>query len=247
MASYQFDPVKVEFSFGRNEPSLPAWELDLGDGHTLAFGGVIDRVDLDSGRNADSARCVVVDYKSSFRKIDPLLLKHGIQIQLPAYLAVLRRLEDTHAAFGVKRLIPAGVFYVNLRGSFSRAKSRIDAATENGSGGDPAYQHEGRFDLEALPQLDSQGAAGGAKSGQFNYRLTNKGEPYKNSPSIMRPEEFASLLDRMGASIYHGDIQVDPYLNGGKTPCEWCDYASICRIDPWLHRYRVLRRHPEPV
>jgi ATP-dependent helicase/DNAse subunit B len=37
---------------------------------------------------------MVVDYKSSARAVDPLLLEHGIQIQLPAYLVCLRELKD---------------------------------------------------------------------------------------------------------------------------------------------------------
>jgi ATP-dependent helicase/nuclease subunit B len=46
----------------------------------------------------------------------------------------------------------------------------------------------------------------------------------------------------MGARIFAGDTVVDPYRKGGTTPCEYCDYRAICRIDPWTHRYRVLRK-----
>jgi ATP-dependent helicase/DNAse subunit B len=35
---------------------------------------------------------------------------------------------------------------------------------------------------------------------------------------------------------------VDPYRKGTETPCAYCDYAHVCRIDPWTHEYRVLRR-----
>jgi ATP-dependent helicase/DNAse subunit B len=34
---------------------------------------------------------------------------------------------------------------------------------------------------------------------------------------------------------------VDPYRKGAATACDYCDYATICRIDPWTHPYRRLR------
>jgi len=38
-----------------------------------------------------------------------------------------------------------------------------------------------------------------------------------------------------------GAAQVYPYRKGKQTPCEFCDYAAACRIDPWTHEYRTLR------
>lgn len=29
------------------------------------------------------------------------------------------------------------------------------------------------------------------------------------------------------------------------TACDPCDYHSVCRIDPWTHSYRVLRKAEE--
>ncbi|MBI3192557.1 MAG: PD-(D/E)XK nuclease family protein, partial [Pedosphaera parvula] len=126
MTSYGFDPCAVELAFGTAEKTLPAWELDLADGHRMAFRGKIDRIDLWVDKARDEAWCVVLDYKSSSRKMDPLLLEHGIQIQLPAYLAALCQLGDSRSHFGVARRVPAGVFYVNLRGDYSRSASRRD-------------------------------------------------------------------------------------------------------------------------
>src|SRR5439155_23930225 len=56
----------------------------------LALRGRIDRVDLFRNAAADEALCVVVDYKSSHKQLDAVLMAHGVQLQLPAYLAVLR-------------------------------------------------------------------------------------------------------------------------------------------------------------
>ena len=66
--------------------------------------------------------------------------------------------------------------------------------------------------------------------------------------------EFEKLLNRvetrlqeMGRAIFSGVARVDPYRKGHETPCEFCDYRSACRIDPWTHPYRVLRATPEAV
>jgi ATP-dependent helicase/DNAse subunit B len=63
---------------------------------------------------------VVIDYKSSQKKLDDLLIACGLQLQLLAYLSVLRRWPDPAAVFGTDRIVPAGVFYVNLRGKYQR-------------------------------------------------------------------------------------------------------------------------------
>ena len=214
----------------------------------MAFRGKIDRVDLarDAGRAA--ALCVVIDYKSGAKKIDPLLLEHGVQIQLPAYLAALRRLPNPGSVFGVERLIPAGVFYVNLRGSYQGGKSRrevLDAASEARR---LAYQHTGRFSLEALPQLDRRYLQPEG-SGQFNYKLAKGDKPNRTFKDLIEADELTALLDQveeqlrlMGRGIFAGDAKVDPYRKGSQTACDHCDYRAVCRIDPWTHVYRTLKK-----
>ncbi len=68
----------------------------------------------------------------------------------------------------------------------------------------------------------------------------------------MATAEFGALLDsveanlkRMGEEIFSGRANVDPYRQGAATACDQCEYQSICRIDPWTHRFRVLRKDEE--
>ena len=49
----------------------------------------------------------------------------------------------------------------------------------------------------------------------------------------------------MGRAIFSGEAKVDPYRKGAETPCEFCDYRAVCRIDPWTHQWRVLRATKE--
>jgi ATP-dependent helicase/nuclease subunit B len=249
MQDYSFDPRSVELAFGGDGDALPAWEIELGNGHRLAIRGKIDRVDLAANPERDEALCAVIDYKSGSKRIDPLLLEHGIQIQLPAYLAALRHVADPRPVFGVRRLVPAGVFYVSLRGSYKSGASRSDVLNGAREARRLAYRHAGRLRFDALGQFDRQAPAG--RSGQFNYALTNEGKPNRRSADLVEADEFNALLDRvesllgeMGRRIFTGDASVDPYRKGAEVACDFCDSRAICRIDRWTHQFRVLKRNP---
>jgi ATP-dependent helicase/nuclease subunit B len=238
---YEFDPAVAELEFGIGAGGAPAWEIDLGAGHRLALRGRIDRIDL-CRETGDRALCVVMDYKSGQKKLDKILVEHGVQLQLLAYLAAVRHWPDPHALFGVQQLIPAGVFYVNLRGQYERSNTRDEALADADAARKRAYRHAGRFDASALSRLDRTNAAD-----QFNYRLNKDGSMRSNSVEALPRAEFEALLDRveaqlqeMGRAIFSGAAQVDPYRKGHETPCDFCDYRPVCRIDPWTHRYRVL-------
>ena len=240
---YEFDPVAVELEFGKAE-SEPCG-LDLGNGRRLALQGRIDRVDL-CHKSQGEALCVVVDYKSGRKSLDSVLVHHGVQLQLLAYLNVLRRWKNPQA-LGAARLLPAGVFYVSLRGKYATGESRAETLATIAEARKFAYRHTGRFDASALEQLDKIHAAD-----QFNYRLKNDGSVHAGSAEALTHADFEKLLDRvetllveMGRSIYAGEAEVDPYRKGKRTPCEFCDYRSICRIDPWTHPYRVLGKTEE--
>lgn len=254
MTFYTPDPRAVELAFGEEGAGLPAWKLALGEGRSLSFRGKIDRVDLrpvSATEPNGPAWCVVMDYKSSGRKIDPVLLAHGIQLQLPAYLAVLASLPAARERFQVASLVPGGVFYVNLRGEHGSGGSRREVLAGVESDKLAAYKHTGRFSLEVLPLLDQ--AAGGEGSGQFSYKLTKTGKPNKNYPELMEVDEFGALLAgvearlrEMGQRIFAGEAAVDPYRKGSVSACDYCDYAAVCRIDPWTHEYRVLKKALSP-
>jgi ATP-dependent helicase/nuclease subunit B len=241
---YEFDPAAAELDFGTKESPQTAWKIDLEGGRRLLLRGRIDRIDL--CREGGRALAVVMDYKSSNKKLDALLVEHGVQLQLLAYLNVLRRWKNPRPVFGVDELIPTGVFYVNLRGQFENGKTR-DEVLGNGATRKSPYLHTGRFDAGALDKLDRKRVRD-----QFTYRLTESGKLYANSVEALPRAEFEKLLDgvemrlkEMGRAIFSGESSVDPYRKGAETPCEFCDYASVCRIDPWTHSWRVLRAEKE--
>ncbi len=252
---YRFDPVAVELPFGREEPS-PAWILSLEPDRRLELQGRIDRVDLCRRKASGEAFCVVIDYKSGQKELEAILLANGLQLQLLGYLNVLRRCQPLPEVFGVGRIVPAGVFYVSLRGKYGCERNRTDALAETEQARRLAYQHTGRFDAGVLRLLD---ARPDAQSGdQFNYRLKRDGTLSKSCQEPVSSAAFEALLDSveaqlkaMGRQIYAGVLAPAPFRKGNLTACAQCDYGPICRIDPASHRFRVLRNgaktaEPEP-
>ncbi|MGA3162657.1 MAG: PD-(D/E)XK nuclease family protein [Verrucomicrobiota bacterium] len=246
---YQFDPAVAELEFGFNVGGAPAWEINLDDRHKLALRGRIDRVDL-CRETGDSALCVVMDYKSGGKKLDAILVEHGVQLQLLAYLNALRHWPNPQTLLEAARLIPAGVFHVNLRGQYESGSTRAEALADADESRRVAYRHTGRFDASFLDKFDNRP---NVRCGdQFNYNRNNDGSMRKGSTEALSRPEFGALLDRvemqlrkMGRAIFSGAASVDPYRKGSETPCGFCDYRAVCRIDPWTHRYRVLRAAKE--
>ena len=244
MRQYEFDPAEAELGFGGGNERLPAWELDLGGGRRLLLSGIIDRIDLHRAPGRGEALAVVVDYKSSSRQLDKVFMAHGLQLQLPGYLGVLRHLQDPARIFGAARLVPAGVFYVNLRGRAERGRTRSEVLNDVDTTTEQRYQHTGRFDAAALPFLDNRGELRGT---QFNFRLKKDGQPHARNTDLMQTEQFNQLLDqveaqlaRIGREIFAGEIGINPFQKGNERACDKCEYQGICRFDPWDRPFRIL-------
>ena len=236
---YQFDPALVETGFGLKDAPWPAWRIDLDNGRALRLRGRIDRVDVWRDPATGAALAVVMDYKSSSRKPDRVKLLHGLQLQLPAYLAALEQLPEVRVTINATTLVPAGVFYVNLRGEFASARSRADALADPASALREGFIHTGRYNESHLAQFDPGGQSGQFKTGTRSH-------------DRMDSTAFRDLLNRavenlrrFGNEIYSGSMSPSPFRKGNETACDFCDYASICRFDPWTQPFRPLKSADE--
>ena len=245
MSHYAFEPIGVEIAFGGKEPRIPAWELELSIDSKMVFNGIIDRVDL-YPRDGQSSLAIVIDYKSGKKKPDEDLSWNGIQLQLPVYMNVLNQ-PGIGAALKAEHIQPVGSFFTTLRSKQEGKSSRTEALNPEAALDSmrKAYQHVGCFDLSALEVMDQRDGA--TKGEQFQYRLNKNGAPYKTNWHAMSPAKFEHFLKRtrdllkeFGQRIFNGDLSISPYQQGQQTPCQKCDYASVCRIDPWTQPWRQL-------
>jgi ATP-dependent helicase/nuclease subunit B len=227
---YEFDPAVAELEFGFGPGGAPAWEIDWGAGHRLALRGRIDRIDL--CRETDGrALCVVMDYKSGQKKLDKILVEHGVQLQLLAYLAAIRSWPPevwaglNLPAFFSLALDPLGA--PASRRPVGSQKPELAGETPALPGISPAgvfyvnlrgqYESGGTRD-EVLADADAARKrayrhAGRFDAGtlskldhtnaadQFNYRLNKDGSVRSNSVEALPRAEFEALLDRVETQL----------------------------------------------
>ena len=243
---YEFDPAAVEVDFGFPDAPLPAWRLPLDDHRALLLRGRIDRIDFGPTPDDDAVLAAVIDYKSSVHPLDATKLHHGLQLQLLSYLGVLRHLAQPRDAFSVEKIVPAGVFYVGLRAGGASVASRDEVSARGAAASKSGYQHTGRFNAEALPLFDNRPDA--TRGDQFKFQINQDGSLGKRGNDALPPEEFQALLDaveehlrRIGREVLAGETSVSPYRKGKEIACQFCDYRAVCRFDPWVEPYRVLR------
>lgn len=246
MKQYEFDPRAVELDFGLTDAGLPAWALALEGGRELRLRGRIDRIDLRTVPElGDKALAVVVDYKSSVRKLEPVKVDHGLQLQLLSYLGVLRNVADARPQLGVASLEPAGVFFVALKPEMSSVDRRESAASQSAESPALVFRHMGRFNRDYLEWFDNRGAK---KGDQFQYIRNTDGRLREGATDAVSSVALQSLMKQVeghlkdfGNRIFRGEVDVSPYQIQDEHACDRCEFQSICRFDAWADAYRQLR------
>lgn len=234
--SYSLDPAESELGFGGRESRLPAWTLSLDNNRELAISGKIDRIDVVHDPSNGERLVVITDYKSSSRKLEQVLMTAGVDVQLPVYLRALEHLAAGSGLFGPAPLRGIGMFFVGLRPGTASTRSREETADQLALSRRKAWQHRGRYDREMAAWLD--GGGGQAGSGQFAGGRTDDPMPHPDFRALLDAVE--DRLRTLAGDILDGKTSVDPYVHRGRSACDLCAYAAICRIDPWTHGYRRL-------
>ena len=216
-----FTPQSAEVKFGY-PGGIPPVGLTLKDGSKVYVRGIIDRIDRYEGDGGVYLR--VVDYKSGAEKLDPARIYWGAQLQLLLYLrAALSQEEETR---------PAGAFYMRVA--------------------DPLLP-----DQEDTVQVEDALARalclrGVALRDAAILRAMDDGTPPLTLPKVLTADggfdqrAMLATLEDLTGLIRHagemaaqwaekmraGEIDAAPLCDKKlKGPCEYCDYAAICRRD----------------
>jgi len=216
-----FSPKCAEVRFGY-AGGIPPIELTLADGSKVFIRGIIDRIDRYAGDEGVYLR--VVDYKSGAEKLDAARIFWGAQLQLLLYLQAALSMEED--------ALPAGAFYMRLQ--------------------DPLLpsQEESEQIEEALARaLHLKGVA--LRDAAILKKM-DEGTPPLTLPKVLTADGgfdkramLATLSDlqalirharetagEMAERIREGEIAAHPLCDKEhKGPCEYCDYAAICRKD----------------
>ena len=182
---------------------------------------------------------VVIDYKTGNTSFDLVYLYHGLQLQLMIYLDGALRVEQKK--YPDKEIIPAGVFYYNIKDPMIQEK--IDADVEAVSAGlmkELKMNGLVQADPELVYRMDSS-------LGSIPVAFNKDGSFRKNS-SVADRTQFAVLgryvrtkIEKIRSSILEGDAEVSPYELGKKNACTYCPYMTVCGFDRRLSGYEFRR------
>ena len=182
---------------------------------------------------------VVIDYKTGNTSFDLVYLYHGLQLQLMIYLDGALRVEQKK--YPDKEIIPAGVFYYNIKDPMIQEK--IDADVEAVSAGlmkELKMNGLVQADPELVYRMDSS-------LGSIPVAFNKDGSFRKNS-SVADRTQFAVLgryvrtkIEKIRSSILEGDAEVSPYELGKKNACTYCPYMTVCGFDRKLSGYEFHR------
>ncbi|MBD2844462.1 helicase-exonuclease AddAB subunit AddB [Paenibacillus sp. IB182496] len=228
-----FRPVGVEVGFG-GDGALPPLVLPLAGSRELEIVGRIDRVD--AAQTDEGLLLRVLDYKSSATSLQLEAVMHGLSLQMLTYLDVLL----THAPKWLGQpAAPAGVLYFHVHNPLLAATRAIDGAEAH-------RQRLKRFKPKGLLLADEQAVRlmdGSLESGHSDLLpvAIKKDGSFYSASSVARKEEWdvlrrsvRSTIRRIGRRITGGEIAIEPYRMGGKTPCTHCAYKPVCQFDPMI-------------
>lgn len=206
-----FTPASSEVIFGHGR--FPAIELALPTGERFLVSGRIDRIDKCTIDGQEYYR--VVDYKSSDKGFDYGKLYHGLDLQLPLYIAAVSAVEKTARA--------AGMYYMKMD----------DPTTEDG---DDSIEKKlmKAFRLSGLTLSDPEivsATAGDDPDGKVISTGPNaKGFVVENELERIVGYAKKKAGDTL-KDIYGGGAAVSPGEFNKATPCTYCPNRSVCCFD----------------
>ncbi|MCK4414444.1 MAG: exodeoxyribonuclease V subunit gamma [Candidatus Eisenbacteria sp.] len=189
---------------------LPPLELDLPaaadaseTGGQVLLRGRIDRLDLGSD---PSGGCIglVIDYKHrSPGRSSRSEITRGLDLQIATYMLVLEEILG---------IVPIGGLYYEILPTPRLADAEIVEANPLG------YRMHGVYLADTREAFDPQRAFTPARAGTE--------EDLQRLFTVVRRQ-----IRLHAADILRGMIHAAPTPRGGRLPCEYCDYRTICRFD----------------
>lgn len=217
-AASSFRPAGFEVGFGLPDARLGSVPV----GENGAMSGVIDRVDswYDEAENRRYFR--VIDYKSGNKQFDYTDIYHGVSLQLPIYLHVLRRFAEENGIDASE----AGAFYspaldTVARGDRGDTDAEIRAALEKKERRSGVYLS----DAAVIDAMEHGGAARFLPS-EARYKLDR-------AQFSMLERHVEDRTAEVVKRISDGEIEAHPSTHtNDRSACDYCDFRAACKFDP---------------
>ncbi len=238
--SGSFIPEHYEVGF-QSVSGLDAIQFQLSEEEKMRLRGRIDRMDIWEREREVYVR--VIDYKSGNTSFQLLNVYHGLQLQLVVYLNAAMELLRTK--YPGKKIRPAGIFYYHIDDPLLDtdeelseeeireqifAKLKLDGYVNSDPEVYHAMDHTMQSSSSILPVTEN-------KDGTLR----------KNSKAASQ-EQFGVItayvsrkIAELGARMMRGEIAVNPYELGDRTPCGYCPYRSVCGFDEKIDGFSYRR------
>lgn len=211
------------------EDDIPYINMELSDDVMMGLSGIIDRVDI---KETDDAVYVkVIDYKSGDKDIDFIKVTEGKQLQLAVYMSVM--IEYLQKQYPEKKIIPTGMYYYQMSDKIVEGYS--DEEIENNRIKLGRMSGLVNSDDECLELLDHR--TGNAVPVSYN----KDNELSASNAHVVTGDDLKAIsvytrdkMIELGNKIVHGQIDMKPQKGELSSPCNYCDYLSICRFEAGL-------------
>lgn len=219
----------------------------------LRLKGIIDRIDIYEEDGKIYVR--IIDYKSGQASFDFNKIYYGIQRQLCVYMeASLDYLKGDNPE---KEIIPGGLFYYKIDDPIvdKSPKWELDRYQELRMDGlinqedavvmslDQAFKEQDQTEHDKInikPSVKSSIVPVGTKKDGY-FTAVSKVEKEENIMKLIK--YVGDQLIKDSEKILGGDVSLNPYELKNMTPCDYCEFSTVCGFDSGLpgHKHRILK------
>ncbi len=210
----KFEPLGYEIEFSDTSELGPI-ELETSGGTTVKLTGKIDRADIYKSDEGEYVR--VIDYKTGTKEMKLDEVFYGLNVQLMVYLGKLVS-ENPCGNYG-------GALYFPVSDVFVKSEKKM---TEE----EAKHAIDSNLKLKGIiPYDDNVLSAYESLYGDALKKGASKSKRVTISDFETIDKYLKKKLGDMCSDILSGDFEINPYKKNDFSPCDYCDYSSICRFD----------------
>ena len=244
----KFRAYQFELNFGAtSKHELKTTPLKTNRNIPIQIRGQIDRLDVFKSRERDYVS--IIDYKSSETSLDLTKVLYGKQMQMFTYLDVV--LQNKELLNLSENVSPGALLYFHVHEPRLKATNwgEIPELTDVNKQTLEKFKMDGYVNRnpEVVDALDSK-LLDELKSDMIPVTKKKDGDLNKNSKALDE-ELFYKLINKnrsnfveTASQIMDGHTEVAPIEYRGELPCRFCEFKSVCHIDPITdaHQYRRI-------
>jgi len=243
-----FRPEFTELKIGNSSDGnfISPVEIKISDEYSIYLQGRIDRID--TMKKDDKAYINIIDYKSSQKDIDLSDAVQGLQLQLLVYLSSI--MKNGGKIIKTKPEI-GGAYYFCIDDPLVDGDNLSGKCVEDEIFNKLSLKGYVLEELDVIYNMDNQIEE--AKTSDIIPVAFNKGGDIKKTSKTLSKEEYKAVLNKtddvtreISKRILDGEIEIKPYKkdSGGKIPCTYCEYGSVCQFDVSIHgnNYRKITK-----